>query len=72
MYKESINGLMLNLNGLTRYPKKSKTSNRYKELETNFLQYADKLLDICGNDKQRKQCENQYGLRMTFNDHAFF
>ena len=64
---------MLNFSGLTRYLKKSKTSNRCKELETNFLQDADKVLDIfCYDDKQRKQCKIQYGLRMTSDDHAFF
>ena len=36
---------MLNFSGLTRYPKKSKTSDQYKELETNFLHDADKLFD---------------------------
>ena len=63
---------MLNFSGFTRYPKKSKTSNRCKELETNFLQDADKVLDIFYNDdKQRKQCKIQYCLRMTSDDHAF-
>ena len=64
---------MLNLSGLTRYPKKSKTSDRYKELETNFLQATDKLFDIfCDDSKQRKQCEIQCSLGMTFNEHALF
>ena len=65
---------MLNFSGLTRYPKKPKTSDRYKELETNFLQDADKVFDIFCYDKnkQRKPFEIIYGLKMTFNDHAFF
>ena len=65
---------MLNFSGLTRYPKKSKTSDRYKELETNFLQDADKVFDIFCYDKnkQRKPFEIIYGLKMTFNDYAFF
>ena len=34
---------------------------------------ADKLFDVfCYDDKQRKQCEIQYGLKMTSEDHAFF
>ena len=37
---------MLDINDLTRYPKKSNTSDRYKKFETNFLQDADKLFDI--------------------------
>ena len=63
---------MLNLNGFTRYLKKSKISNRYKELETKFLQDADKLFDIFAMMINKEKCEIQYGLRMTFNDHAFF
>ena len=63
---------MLNFSGLTRYPKKSKTSHQYKELETNFLHDADKLFDIfCYDNKQRKPYGGKYGLRITFNDHAF-
>ena len=70
---QTIYQLMLNFSGVTRYLKKSKTSDRYKELETNFLQNADKLFDFfCYDSKQRKQCEIQYGLRMAFIDHAFF
>ena len=64
---------MLNFSGLTRYLKKPKTSHRYKELETNFLQAADELFDIfCYDNKQRKQFEIPCGLRMTSNDHDFF
>ena len=34
---------------------------------------ADKLFDIfCYDKKQRKPYEIIYGLRITFNDHAFF
>ena len=63
---------MLNFSGLTRYPKKSKTSDQYRELEKNFLHDADKLFDIfCYNKKQSKPYESIYGLRITFNDHAF-
>ena len=63
---------MLNLSGLTRYPKKSSTTDRYRELETNFLPDTDKLFDIfCYDNKQTKQCEIHCGLRMTFNDHPF-
>ena len=48
---------MLKFRGSTRYPKKFKTSDQYKELETNFLQDADKLFDIfCYDNIQRKQC----------------
>ena len=37
------------------------------------MQDADKLFHIfCYVNKQRKQCEIQYGMRMTFNDHALF
>ena len=64
---------MLNFSGLTRYPKKSKTSDQYKELEKNFLHDADKLFDIfCYDNEQRKPYGSIYGLRITFNDHAFF
>ena len=64
---------MLNFSGLTRYLKKSKTSDQYKELETNFLHDADKFFDIfCYDDEQRKPYQIIYGLRITFNDHAFF
>ena len=64
---------MLNFNGLSRYPKKSETSDWCKKLKTNFLQDADKLFGIlCCDNKQRKQCEIQYGFGMTFNDPAFF
>ena len=53
--------------------KKSKPSNQYKEIETTFLHDADILLDIFSYDnKQRKPYEIIYGLRITFNDHAFF
>ena len=52
---QRIHQLMQNFSGLTRYPKKSKTSHQYKELETNFLHDADKLFDIfCYDNKQRK------------------
>ena len=37
---------MQNFSGLTIYQKKSKTSDRYKELETNFLQDADKRIIV--------------------------
>ena len=64
---------MLNFSGLTRYLKKSKTSDRYKELKTNFWPDADKLFDIfCYDNIQRKPYEIIYGLRITFNNHAFF
>ena len=64
---------MLNLSGLLRHPKKSNTSDRYKELGPNFLQDTDKLFDIfCYDNKQRKQCKIQCDLRITFNDHPFF
>ena len=64
---------MLNFSGLTRYRKKSKTSDQYKKLETNFLHDADKLFDIfCYDNKQRNPYEIIYGLRIAFNDHAFF
>ena len=44
---------MQNFSGLTRYPKKPKTSDQYKELETYFLHNADKLFDIfCYDNKQ--------------------
>ena len=34
---------------------------------------ADKLFDIfCYDDKQRKQYEIKYGLRMMLDDHDFF
>ena len=70
---QRIHQLMLNFSGLTRYPKKSKTSDQYKELETDFLHDADKLFNIfCYDNKQRKAYESTYGLRITFNDHAFF
>ena len=63
---------MLNFSGLTRYPKKSKTLDQYKEPETNFLHDCDKVFDIfCCDNKQRKPYEIIYGLRITFNDHAF-
>ena len=64
---------MLNFNGLIRYPKKPKTPDRYKEHKTNFMHDADKLSDIfCYENKQKKPYEIIYGLRITFNDHAFF
>ena len=70
---QRIHQLMLNFNGLTRYPKKSKTSDQYKELETDFLHDADKLFNIfCYDNKQRKPYESIYGLRITFNNNAFF
>ena len=70
---QRIHQLRLNFCGLTRYPKKSKTADQYKELETHFLHDADKLFDIfCYDNKQRKPYEIIYGLRITFNDHAFF
>ena len=45
---------MLNFSGLTRYSKKSKTLDRYKELETNLLQHADKVFDIFCYDNRQK------------------
>ena len=70
---QRIHQLVLNFSGLTRYSKKFKTSDQYKELETHFLHDADKLFDIfCNDNKQRKPYESIYGLRITFNDHAFF
>ena len=39
-----IDQLMQNFSDLTRYLKKSKTSDRYKELKTNFLQDAEKRI----------------------------
>ena len=70
---QRIHQLMLNFSSLTGHPKISTTSDQYKELETNFLHDADKLLDIfCYDNKQRKPYEIIYGLGITFNDHAFF
>ena len=60
---------MLNFSGLTRYPKKSNTSDQYKDLETNFLHDSDKVFDIfCYGNQQRKPYEIIYGLRITFID----
>ena len=37
------------------------------------MQDTDKLFNMfCYDNKQRKQCEIQCGLRMTFNNHPFF
>ena len=70
---KKIHQLMLNVSGFTTHPKKFKTSDHYKELETNFMQDTDKLFDIfCYDDKQRKECKIQYGLKMTSDDHVFF
>ena len=64
---------MLNFSGLTRWPKKSKTSNQYKEFKTDFFHNAYKLFDIfCYDKKQRKPYEIIHGLRKAFNDHTFF
>ena len=57
---------MLSLSGLARCQKKSLTSDRYEELEINFL-----IFFALYDNKQRKQCKIQCGLRMTFNDHPF-
>jgi len=55
---QKVNKLVLNFSVLTRYPKKAKSSDRYKEREANFMQDVDKLFDIfCYDKKQRRQCK---------------
>ena len=62
-----------NFSGLTRYPKKSKTSDRYKELESNFLQDANKVCDIfCYDDKQSNmKFRMAWEWHLVNGDHVF-